>query len=69
MKHFTKQNRSLCNLNGKKGIQINNTVYTSKEKNMLGRLKDTVNNRLWYTSILLSKFSKYEVVSYIFSHI
>ena len=26
MKHFTKQK-------GKKGIQMNNTVYTSKEKN------------------------------------
>ena len=33
MKHFTKQNRSLCSLHGKIGIQMNNTVYTSKEKN------------------------------------
>ena len=33
MKHFTKQNSSLCSLHGKIGIQMNNTVYTSKEKN------------------------------------
>ena len=33
MKHFTTQNSSLCSLRGKLGIQINNTVYTSKEKN------------------------------------
>ena len=33
MKHFTKEKRSLCRLHGKIGIQINNTVYTSKEKN------------------------------------
>ena len=33
MKHFAKQNSSLCSLHGKIGIQMNNTVYTSKEKN------------------------------------
>ena len=33
MKHFTKQSSPLCNLHGKIGIQMNNTVYTSKEKN------------------------------------
>ena len=33
MKHFTKQSSSLCSLHGKFGIQMNNTVYTSKEKN------------------------------------
>ena len=33
MKHFTKQSSSLCSLHGKIGIQMNNTVYTSKEKN------------------------------------
>ena len=33
MKHFTKQSRSLCSLHGKKVIQMNSTVYTSKEKN------------------------------------
>ena len=33
MKHFTKQIRSLCSLHEKIGIQMNNTVYTSKEKN------------------------------------
>ena len=33
MKHYTKQNSSLCSLHGKIGIQMNNTVYTSKEKN------------------------------------
>ena len=27
------KNSSLCNLHGKIGIQMNNTVYTSKEKN------------------------------------
>ena len=32
MKHFTKQNSSLCSLLGKMGIQMNDTVYTSKEK-------------------------------------
>ena len=32
MKHFTKQSCSLRSLHGKKGIQMNNTVYTSKEK-------------------------------------
>ena len=32
MKHSTKQNSSICCLNGKIGIQSNNTVYTSKEK-------------------------------------
>ena len=32
MKHFTKQSGSLCSLHGKIGIQMNNTVYTSKEK-------------------------------------
>ena len=32
MKHFTKQNSSLCSLHGQIGIQMNNTVYTSKEK-------------------------------------
>ena len=35
MKHFAKQNSSLCNLHGKIGIQMNNTVYTSKQKNYL----------------------------------
>ena len=33
MKHFIKQIRSLCSLRGKVGIQMNNTVYISKEKN------------------------------------
>ena len=33
MKHFTKQSSSLCSLHGKIGIQMNNTAYTSKEKN------------------------------------
>ena len=33
MKLFTKQNSSLYSLHGKIGIQIRNTVYTSKEKN------------------------------------
>ena len=32
MKHLTKQSSSLCNLHGKIGIQMNNTVITSKEK-------------------------------------
>ena len=32
MKHFTKQSSSLYSLHGKIGIQMNNTVYTSKEK-------------------------------------
>ena len=32
MKHFTKQNSSLCILHWTKGIQINNIVYTSKQK-------------------------------------
>ena len=32
MKDFVKQNSSLCSLHGKIGIQINNTVYTSKGK-------------------------------------
>ena len=32
MKHFTKQNGSLCILHGTIGIQINNIVYTSKQK-------------------------------------
>ena len=32
MKHFTKQNSSLCILHGTIGIQINNIVYTSKQK-------------------------------------
>ena len=31
LKHFTKQNSSPCSLHGKIGIQMNNTVYTSKE--------------------------------------
>ena len=33
MKHFTKQSSSLCLMHGKIRIQMNNTVYTSKEKN------------------------------------
>ena len=33
MKHFAKHNSSLCSLHGQIGIQMNNTVYTSKEKN------------------------------------
>ena len=33
MKHLTKQNSFLCNLHGKIGIQINNNIYTSTEKN------------------------------------
>ena len=33
MKHFTKQSNSLYSLLGEIGIQMNNTVYTSKEKN------------------------------------
>ena len=33
MKCITKQRSSLYSLHGKIGIQINNTVYTSKEKN------------------------------------
>ena len=32
MKQFTKQNSYLCNLFGKIGIPINNTVYISKKK-------------------------------------
>ena len=31
--HETKQKSLMCSLHGKIGIQINNTVYTSKEKN------------------------------------
>ena len=31
--NFTKQSSPLCSLHGKIGIQMNNTVYTSKEKN------------------------------------
>ena len=33
MKHLTKQSSSPCSMHGKKGIQMNNTVYTSKGKN------------------------------------
>ena len=33
MKHFAKHNSSLCSLHGKIGIQMSNTVYTSKRKN------------------------------------
>ena len=33
MKHFTKQSSTICSLHGKIGIQMKNTVYTSKEKN------------------------------------
>ena len=33
MKHFAKQNSSLCSLHCKIGIQMNNTVYSSKQKN------------------------------------
>ena len=33
MKHFAKQNSSLCSLHCKIGIHINNTVYSSKQKN------------------------------------
>ena len=33
MKHFAKQNSSLCSLHRKIGIQMSNTVYTSKRKN------------------------------------
>ena len=33
MKHFAKQNSSLCSLHGKINIQMYNTVYTSKRKN------------------------------------
>ena len=40
MKHFTKQNSSLCSLHEKIGIRINNTVYTSKEKNYQFSLKN-----------------------------
>ena len=32
MKHFTKQSSSLCSLHGKIGIQMNCTIYTTKEK-------------------------------------
>ena len=32
MKHFAKQNSSLCSLHVKIGIQMSNTVYTSKRK-------------------------------------
>ena len=31
--HETKQKSLMCSLHGKIGIQIKNTVYTSKEKN------------------------------------
>ena len=33
MKYFTKQSSSLCSMHGEIGIQMTNTVYTSKEKN------------------------------------
>ena len=33
MKHFAEQNSSLCSLHGKIGIQMNITVYTSKQEN------------------------------------
>ena len=33
MRHFAKQNSSICSLHGKIGIQMNNTVYTWKRKN------------------------------------
>ena len=39
MKHFTKQSSSLCSLHGKIGIQMNNAVYTSKEKNKFSSKK------------------------------
>ena len=32
MKHFTKQTSPLCSLHGTIGIQMNNTVYTSKQR-------------------------------------
>ena len=32
MKHFAKQNSSLCSLQCKIGIQMNDTVYSSKQK-------------------------------------
>ena len=32
MKHFIKQKSYPCSLHGKIGIQMNNTVHTSKEK-------------------------------------
>ena len=34
LKHFTKQNSSSSSLHGKIRIQIDNTVYTSKEKKL-----------------------------------
>ena len=33
IKYFTKQSSSICSLYGKIGIEINNIVYTSKQKN------------------------------------
>ena len=36
--HETKQKSLMCSLHGKIGIQINNTVYTSKEKNYINFL-------------------------------
>ena len=39
--HETKQKSLMCSLHGKIGIQINNTVYTSKEKNYQFPLKKT----------------------------
>ena len=64
MKHFTKQNSSLCILHGTIGIQINNTVYTSKQffsKNP-SATKNSTQSNVYYMEFFLNFLFEYSFI-------
>ena len=69
MKHFTKQNSSLCILHGTIGIQINNIVYTSKQKHYQlssknpSATKNSPQSNVYYMEFFLNFSFEYSFIS------
>ena len=66
MKHFVKQNSSLCSLHGKIGIQINNTVYTKREKLTISFYKPfrhkTPPSNVYYIHVIIYNIILYYII-------
>ena len=68
MKHFTKQNSSLCILHGTIGIQINNIVYTSKQKHYQfssknsSATKNSPQSNVYYMEFFLNFLFEYSFI-------
>ena len=65
MKHFTKQSCSLCSLHGKIGIQMKNTVYTSKEKNKFSSKKPSAKKHSSPSNVYYMAFYRNFLFQYI----